>query len=759
MEHELVTNPAQFLALQSHLQELLTSVHFANSPRSSRLLKFLIEEVVAGSPGQLKESLIGVQVFDRDPEYDPKADPIVRVQMRRLRQRLADYYQDAPPGRAVFIEIPVGSYIPLVHWTGVEDLQAAPEPKRTQAGERVAEDVRHAGTYALPAGLPKLIRLRGWAALVVAAGLLAAAVIGYRWMRESRHQSAGAAISAPMFTPISSTNQLESTPAISPDGQRVAYMHRMPDGRKRLALWSGIEAGPLLIGDPSASYSRPTWSPDGAQLAYFREAPDGGQDVLIRDMATGVERMVAGQSAAQRGLGLAWAQAGNGGYLVTSECAFADTPCSLVAIAVADGRRKRLSFPPPGAEGDSLPAVSPDGRWLAYPRYLTPMRSELWIMPFPADLMGEGGDERLQEALRLARSVAGAPNAISGVTWESQGRDLYVTAGRMDDDSALWRYRIGGRLWERLTPPGLIAVQPASASRAGKLAVVLRDYTPNIWRLPAASTAEPIEVLASTRLDSNPALSPDGQWIVFRSNRTGTDELWIAGRDGNLLRRLTWLNKPGASCPSWSPDGQHVAFHIADGPGAGIYVVPWRGGKPRAVVVGPGHNMLPRWSKNSRSLYFASNRSGSWQVWNVAVGGGIAHQVTRDGGFASMESPDGSWLYVSKAPPQAGLYRIPIVDGKPRWQGVHALDIPLASHMWGNWHVTAKGVYYVDNQGQGAAVRLYDLKMRRNLLIHQLDDFAVGSDAGLAATADGMELYLAKLDRNRSNVYTFQSLP
>lgn len=109
--------------------------------------------------------------------------------------------------------------------------------------------------------------------------------------------------------------------------------------------------------------------------------------------------------------------------------------------------------------------------------------------------------------------------------------------------------------------------------------------------------------------------------------------------------------------------------------------------------------MLPRWSKNSRSLYFASNRSGSWQVWNVAVGGGIAHQVTRDGGFASMESPDGSWLYVSKAPPQAGLYRIPIVDGRPRWQGVHALDIPLASHMWGNWHVTAKGVYYVDNQG------------------------------------------------------------
>jgi Tol biopolymer transport system component len=759
MEHELVTEPARCLALQAHLQDLLTSVHFANSPRSSRLLKFLIEEVVTGSPGQLKESLIGVQVFDRDPDYDPKADPIVRVQMRRLRQRLAEYYQDAPAGGAVFIEIPVGSYIPLVHWTGEEDPPVATEPARAKAGAVVEEDVSRTGLSAPPAGPRQGVRRRVWAILLATAGLLAGVVTGYVWMREHRPRTAGAAISAPMFTPISSTNQLESTPAISPDGQRVAYMHRMPDGRKRLALWSGIEAGPLLIGDPSASYSRPTWSPDGTRLAYFREAPNGGQDLVIREMVTGAERLAARQSAAQRGLGLAWTESGEGGYLVTSECAFADTPCSLVAISVADGRRKRLSFPPPGAEGDSLPAVSPDGRWIAYPRYLTPMQSELWIMPFPAGLMGEGGDERLQDALLRARLVAGAPNAISGVAWESQGRDLYVTAGRMDDDSALWRYRTGGSRWERLTPPGLIAVQPASASRAGRLAVVLRDYTPNIWRFPAASTAEPVEVLASTRLDSNPALSPDGQWIVFRSNRTGTDELWIAGRDGSHLRRLTWLNKPVVSSPSWSPDGQHVAFQIVDGPGAGIYVVPWRGGEPRAVVSGQGNDILPRWSKDSGSLYFASNRSGSWQVWSVAVGGGIAHQVTRDGGFASMESPDGQWLYVSKAPPQSGLYRIPIVDGKPRWEGAESLNIPLASHMWGNWHVTVKGVYYVDNQGQGATVRLHDLKTRRNLLVRQLDDFAVGSDAGLAATSDGMELYLAKLDRNRSNIYTFPSLP
>ena len=78
-------------------------------------------------------------------------------------------------------------------------------------------------------------------------------------------------------------------------------------------------------------------------------------------------------------------------------------------------------------------------------------------------------------------------------------------------------------------------------------------------------------------------------------------------------------------------------------------------------------------------------------------------------------------------------------------------------HMWGNWHVTARAST-TSTTGRERQCG-YDLKMRRNLLIHQLDDFAVGSDAGLAATAHCMELYLAKLDRNRSNVYTFQSLP
>jgi len=157
----------------------------------------------------------------------------------------------------VFIEIPVGSYIPLIHWTGEDGLPAEPGPERNEAGVGATDDVRRSGLPAPRTGLRQIIRQRGWAALAVAACVLGAAVIGYLRQRERRPQAPSTVISAPMFTPISSTSDLESTPSISPDGQRVAYVHRMPDGRKLVALWSGSQASPILIGDPSTSYSRP----------------------------------------------------------------------------------------------------------------------------------------------------------------------------------------------------------------------------------------------------------------------------------------------------------------------------------------------------------------------------------------------------------------------------------------------------------------------------------------------------------------------
>src|SRR5919198_4208731 len=100
-------------AIREHLSGLLSSTAFAQVDRLKRFLRYVVEETVAGRSEKLKEYPIGVEVFDRETSFDPRTDPIVRVQARRLRSRLSRYYEEEGPQQQVRIELPKGSYIPV----------------------------------------------------------------------------------------------------------------------------------------------------------------------------------------------------------------------------------------------------------------------------------------------------------------------------------------------------------------------------------------------------------------------------------------------------------------------------------------------------------------------------------------------------------------------------------------------------------------------------------------------------------------------
>ena len=100
-------------ARQQQLDRIIGSVTFRQVDRLKRFLSFIVTEALAGRGDQLKEYVIGVQVFDKDTSFDPRADPIVRVQARRLRARLVRYYREEGGGDAQVIELPKGGYAPV----------------------------------------------------------------------------------------------------------------------------------------------------------------------------------------------------------------------------------------------------------------------------------------------------------------------------------------------------------------------------------------------------------------------------------------------------------------------------------------------------------------------------------------------------------------------------------------------------------------------------------------------------------------------
>jgi adenylate cyclase len=100
-------------AVRGHLTKLLSSPRLVNAERLSSLLRFIVEETLNGRGSHLKEARIGLDVLGRRADsYDPAIDPIVRVQMGRLRAKLRAYYDSEGAGDQLRIEIPVGSYIP-----------------------------------------------------------------------------------------------------------------------------------------------------------------------------------------------------------------------------------------------------------------------------------------------------------------------------------------------------------------------------------------------------------------------------------------------------------------------------------------------------------------------------------------------------------------------------------------------------------------------------------------------------------------------
>ncbi len=96
------------------LDKIVNSPAFAQSARLTRFLRFVVEHSVENRPDQLKEYSIGLSVFDRDEGYDPRTDPIVRVEAGRLRTKLREYYSSEGKNDSVIIQLPKGSYVPAI---------------------------------------------------------------------------------------------------------------------------------------------------------------------------------------------------------------------------------------------------------------------------------------------------------------------------------------------------------------------------------------------------------------------------------------------------------------------------------------------------------------------------------------------------------------------------------------------------------------------------------------------------------------------
>ncbi|HWD99602.1 MAG TPA: hypothetical protein VG345_11210 [Bryobacteraceae bacterium] len=186
------TPPIEPAAIREQLDRLLESPLFRNSKRYPALLRHVVEATLDGRASELKERLLGVQVFGRPTDYDTNADPVVRTSAAEVRKRMAQYYLGAGRQSELRIELPLGSYVPEFHWP-VRDAPPpavpfpAPAPV-SRPGSAPAETPVTRGS--------SLVSARA----IIAAAFAAIAVIALLWAKPWARPSALDDFWRPVFT-------------------------------------------------------------------------------------------------------------------------------------------------------------------------------------------------------------------------------------------------------------------------------------------------------------------------------------------------------------------------------------------------------------------------------------------------------------------------------------------------------------------------------------------------------------------------------
>jgi Tol biopolymer transport system component/serine/threonine protein kinase len=498
----------------------------------------------------------------------------------------------------------------------------------------------------LPWPLGRLSAKRASALLVILAGIVATAV-GLLWREPTM----------PTFTSRQLTFAAgwEADPAISPDGEVVAYVSNERSDSDIFLMDVRGASEPRRLTAKTGPKHGLTWSPDGRRLAFVWEQPglrpgvwwvprDGDKEPTI------LQEDAEDPAISPDGREIAFVRTGSSGDR------------QILVASLSPGGTVAEPRPLTTGLDDGLwdhrePAWSPDGKQICYRAH-----DSLWVIPV------NGGRAR-----PIAETVIGVERPV----WSRDGRFIYFTSAHEQGLRALWRVRISGGDPERVTH-GVNPERHASLSADGRKLVFSTNSHGQELVVRNLETWDETVVVPEVSSKTCPVFAPDGS-IYFISDRGGKPELWVqpvpAGGVSKGTRQLT-DQQVEVSHPTVSPDGKWVAYYRVDEQAnRDIWTISTKGGAPVRFTDHPKKDYHPAWSPDGTKLAFCSDRTGGLHIWVAGVSEGKPvgepRQITKgsatDQDQAPAWSPDGAFIaYITQGLDRDWDVKIVRADGQGR---------------------------------------------------------------------------------------------
>jgi serine/threonine protein kinase len=547
---------------------------------------------------------------------------------------------------------------------------------------------------------------RGWT--IAAASLLILTSALFWWFARAGHVSPPQATPKPIPTatydtprviPLTSYLGEEASPSFSPDGNQIAFSFRQTgDGPSNIFIKLVGQNDAILVSRGAATDLAPVWSPDGRWIAFLRYSgpralgfPVGkGYALIMIPAIGGAERKVLEFDSEDEPDRLAWHP---GGKWISVARHHPMCNCGTIhIISVTDGTDRELTAPERGTF-DASPAFDPDGKRLVFTRIAENADQDLYLLELNADLTARAAPRRLT----FDNVYATEP------VWMPDGHSVLYSRGSLHSPG-LWRLSVDPGSSELIGPHQVavagVGVRSPAVSKTGRLVFAVSIMDADIWRVHLKAApgerlgSEPdFKLIASTRLEHDVKLSPDGRKLSFASERSGFHEIWVADADGKNAMQLTSFEGPYTGDAHWSPDAQWISFSSQAGGNWAIYVIPAQGGAMKQITDPRLRATGGSWTLDGRWIY--CHIAG--QLWKVPAAGGSPVQITRAGGSVPAESPDGRTVYYMKEDaPLTSLWAVPAGGGVerqilpaifshnvvPRREGIYFIPGPEKPAVW-----------------------------------------------------------------------------